>query len=194
LTLSNQTGVVAAERGRILAEYNRRGQEIPADFYAPWQPASIFIASERKRIAATMMHKAGVFPSNATRCLEVGYGSLGWLGDLISWGVRDTNIHGIELNPLRAKHAQELLPMSDLRVGDAAKLPWPDNTFQLVIASTIFTSILDPEVRGAIAGEIARVLSPKGALLWYDFRVNNPRNPHVRKVNRRELRSLFPLL
>jgi ubiquinone/menaquinone biosynthesis C-methylase UbiE len=79
-----------------------------------------------------------------------------------------------------------------LRVGDAAHLPWPPASFQIVIASTVFTSILSDQVRYAVATEITRVLNPGGVLLWYDFFYNNPRNPNVRKVTRRELRSLFP--
>jgi hypothetical protein len=37
-----------------------------------------------------------------------------------------------------------------------------------------------------------RVLKPSGAILWFDFRVNNPRNPGVRGVRAREIASLFP--
>ena len=79
-----------------------------------------------------------------------------------------------------------------LAVGDAAEMPWRSEAFHLIIVSTVFTSILDDEVRRAVAGEIVRVLAPGGALLWYDFAFNNPGNSHVRKVTRRELRGLFP--
>src|SRR5947208_8442732 len=126
--------------------------------------------------------------------MEVGFGSLGWLGDLISWRVRETDLHGIELDPALVDRAREILPLADLRAGDATALPWASNTFDLVVASTVFTSILDPRVRALVAGEIERVLAPGGALLWYDFAVNNPRNPHVRKVDRGELVRLFPRL
>jgi hypothetical protein len=37
-----------------------------------------------------------------------------------------------------------------------------------------------------------RVLRPGGALLWYDFRVDNPANPNVRGIGHRELEALFP--
>ena len=37
-----------------------------------------------------------------------------------------------------------------------------------------------------------RVLKPAGAIIWYDFRVDNPRNPNVRGIGAREIRSLFP--
>jgi ubiquinone/menaquinone biosynthesis C-methylase UbiE len=185
---------VAAERQRMLAEYARREREVDADLYAPWQPATTFIQSGRKQRAASMLHRAGTFPDSDTECLEVGCGALGWLGDLITWGVPEMRLHGIELNRARIERACGLLPSADLQVGTATQLPWQNETFQLVIASTVFTSILDTEVRYLVAREIARVLAPGGALLWYDFAVNNPRNPHVRRVDRGELRQLFPEL
>jgi hypothetical protein len=36
-----------------------------------------------------------------------------------------------------------------------------------------------------------RILKPGGAILWFDFRVNNPANPHMCGVAAREIRSLF---
>jgi len=71
-------------------------------------------------------------------------------------------------------------------------MPWEDACFQLVIASTVFSSILDARVRELLAREIVRVLTSGGVLLWYDFAFNNPRNPHVRRVSRDEIRMLFP--
>ena len=90
--------------------------------------------------------------------------------------------------------AQAALPEAELLVGDATDLPWPDNRFRLVVASTILTSVLDDRMRLRIAEEIIRVLAPGGAVLWYDFAVNNPRNSQVRKVDRQELRRLFATL
>ena len=73
-------------------------------------------------------------------------------------------------------------PSADLRVGDAAEMPWADDMFKLVVISTVMTSILDAEVRRAVADEVDRVLEPGGAVLWYDFRVDNPANPNVRGI------------
>jgi hypothetical protein len=64
----------------------------------------------------------------------------------------------------------------------------------LAIASTVFTAILDLGMRRMVAQEILRVLKPGGALLWYDLAWNNPRNPNVRGVSRKELAALFPQL
>src|SRR5262249_38083727 len=47
-------------------------------------------------------------------------------------------------------------------------------------------------VKREIAGEMLRIVKPKGAILWVDFRFNNPRNPNVRGIGAREIRDLFP--
>ncbi len=182
------------ERERLGREHRRREAEIPADRYAPWQPAEAFMLAGRRRLAATLLRHAGAFPEAETPCLEVGYGRLGWLGELISWGVREPRLAGIELDSTRAAEAQQSLPTADLRVGDARDLPWADGAFRLVITSTVFTSVLDDSLKQQLAAEIERVISPGGALLWYDFRADNPRNPNVRGIGRRELRALFPNL
>jgi SAM-dependent methyltransferase len=186
--------VAAAERERLLAEYGRRRAQGRPDLYAPWQAAVLFSRMGRNRVAARMLAQAGVFPKAGVLCLEVGFGSLGWLAELLCWGLRQKDLHGIELDAVRAARAQEILPEADLRIGDATRLPWETDRFRLVIASTVFTSILDASVRRMVAAEITRVLAPGGALLWYDFAVNNPRNPSVRRVGREELRGLFPEL
>jgi ubiquinone/menaquinone biosynthesis C-methylase UbiE len=194
MNVSEELDFMAAERQRIQLEYARRSREIAPDTYAPWQPSARFTIEVRNRKAATMLQRVGLFPNQGDQCLEVGFGSLGWLGELISWGLSESDLHGVELDPLRAAKARQALPSADLRVGDATELPWDENSFQIVIASTVFTSILDNRVREMVAKEITRVLAPGGALLWYDFAVNNPRNPHVRKVDRKELKELFPQL
>ncbi len=178
----------------MLRENRRRQAEIAVHRYAPWNPAESFMRAQRKRRAAGMLRRAGVFPGPRTACLEVGCGRLGWLGDLISWGVRETSLAGIELDAARVAEAGGALPSADVRVADAREMPWADGEFRLVIASTVFTSVLEPESRRRMAAEIERVLTPGGALLWYDFRVNNPRNRNVRGIGRRELGSLFPEL
>ena len=43
-----------------------------------------------------------------------------------------------------------------------------------------------------MAAEMVRVLRDNGIILWYDFFVNNPYNPHVRGITRREIIELFP--
>ena len=185
---------IAAERQRLLNELRRRERQVNPDIEAHWHPAMIIGHMRTRSVAIKMLRRAGALPEAGDPCLEVGYGARGWLGALIDWGVRETDLHGIEIDPISAKKAQELLPRADLRVGNATNLPWGSDTFRLVITSTLFTSILDPIVRRLVAEEVTRVLAPGGAMLCYDLAFNNPRNPNVRKLSKKELISLFPRL
>ncbi|HXX44007.1 MAG TPA: class I SAM-dependent methyltransferase [Candidatus Acidoferrales bacterium] len=185
---------VERERERIRIEYQRRSREVDAEIYAPWNFAVNLNLSGRQRLASTMLHRAGAFPQPGDPCLEVGFGTIGWLAQLIAWGMFERDLHGIDLDEERVRRARAALPIADLRRGDASELPWPSNHFRLVIQSTVFSSVLDRRVRRMISDEITRVLRPGGALLWYDLATNNPRNPHVRGVRAREIRELFPSL
>jgi ubiquinone/menaquinone biosynthesis C-methylase UbiE len=187
---SGSEAAAAKERERLLAEYRRR--ETLSDRYALWRPAEVFLRTQRRRAAAHLLVRAGAFPMAGQPCLEVGYGTLGWLGELLSWGLRERDLHGIELDAGRARVAQQALPSADLRVGDATALPWESAAFRLVVVSTVFSSVLDPVVRNLLAREIERVIAPGGGLLFYDFAVNNPANDQVRGVPRGEILRLFP--
>jgi hypothetical protein len=133
---SDQTDFVLAERRRIQIEYERREREVNFDAYAAWQPTEHLMIEGRTRLAINMLNEARVLPTTTSQCLEIGFGSQGWLSKLINWGVRESNLHGIELDPKRADEARELLPLADLRVGDAVELPWSHDSFNLVITST----------------------------------------------------------
>jgi len=197
MTLSKQAepaDFIVAERERIQHEYHRRALEISPDLYAGQEPASRFIYENRSRTGVAMLLRLNVFPQPGDQCLEVGFGNIGWLNELVRWKVSESDLHGIELDPNRANTARVILPEADLRTGDAVELPWAGETFQLVVVSTLFTSLLDNRVRRLIADEIVRVLAPGGALLWYDFAYNNPRNPNVRGIGRAEIKKLFPSL
>lgn len=182
----------AAEIARIKQVYSDRSTQLDHDLYAPWQPAENLFIAERKRLASKMLKRLDRFPNDGDRALEIGFGKSGWLADLLSWGLDSKDLAGIELDAVRGKVAQRRFPGADLRIGNAAELPWPDDSFTLVVASTVFSSILDSGLQRQIANEIDRVLSPQGAIVWYDLAVNNPRNNDVRGLGKDDLHSLFP--
>ena len=125
--------------------------------------------------------------------LEVGCGAGQWLRDLVRWGAAPGRLHGVDLLGDRLAEAREsCAPAVGLAQASATELPYPSARFDLVLQSTVFTSILDPAVRRAAAAEMLRVLRSGGAVLWYDYYYDNPRNPDVRRVGRGELASLFP--
>jgi SAM-dependent methyltransferase len=183
--------MMSTEAQRVLDENARRDRDVDPGRYAPWASAELFMREGRRRTAARLLHRHGVFPKAGDPVLEIGFGRLGWLADLLGWGLRCFDLHGIELDRSRAEVARAAFSGADLRVGDAASMAWADGSFKLVVASTVFSSILDRAVRQNVAEEIHRVLKPGGAVLWYDFRVDNPANPNVKGISRLELRSLF---
>jgi ubiquinone/menaquinone biosynthesis C-methylase UbiE len=71
-------------------------------------------------------------------------------------------------------------------------LPWEDESFDLVVQSMMFSSILELEVAERAAREMDRVLTRDGFVLWYDFFVDPPGNPGARGVGRRDVAALFP--
>jgi ubiquinone/menaquinone biosynthesis C-methylase UbiE len=191
------------EIDRIEREYERREKEIPRDFYSLENLANLFRRQSWERTVLRVLSKARAFPLADRRILDVGCGSGQWLIDFESWGATRKNLAGIDLLPSRVCGARSRLSGfrdedgavslgADIREGNAAALPWNDQTFDIVCQSTVFSSILDPGMRRAVAVEMARVLAPQGAIIWYDFFVNNPRNPHVRGVKRSEISELFP--
>lgn len=193
-----------AEVDRILEEYGRRAQLVPAARYLPTEPSVLFMIHQRARVLLQMMRAEGLVPLAGRKLLEVGCGTGNWLADFEAWGVERGGIAAIELDPARGAQAQArfaalrdetgrlLSPGANIRIGDASSLPWADASFDLVLQSTVFTSILDETMRTAVASEMMRVAKPEGAILWYDFFRDNPRNPAVRGVRRREILSLFP--
>jgi ubiquinone/menaquinone biosynthesis C-methylase UbiE len=127
------------------------------------------------------------------KILEIGCGTGYWLREFIKWGAQPENIVGIDLLPDRVAEARKLCPETvKIYCGSAAQLAFSDATFDLVLQSTVFTSVLAPDTKQQIAAEMLRVLKRDGLILWYDFHVNNPWNPHVCGVKKREIQQLFP--
>jgi ubiquinone/menaquinone biosynthesis C-methylase UbiE len=147
---------------------------------------------ERQRAVKALLGSMGLLPLGTRRVLDVGCGAGAEMARLAELGAEPSALTGIELLPERVASAHERFPELDVRVGNAEHIDWADASFDLVLAYTVFSSILDNVMARNVAAEIERVLKPGGVLLWYDFRYDNPRNPNVRKMSESMVRSLFP--
>jgi SAM-dependent methyltransferase len=131
-------------------------------------------------------------PLSEYRVLDVGCGT----GSVLSWfneqGVPAANLFGIDLLPARLKVARETYPAITFVEGNAENLPFPDRSFDLVLAFTTFSSILDRDMASNVACNISRVLTDHGVIVWHDFRYPNPWNPDVRAMTKGRIRDLFP--
>jgi ubiquinone/menaquinone biosynthesis C-methylase UbiE len=150
------------------------------------------ILEERDRIRSSLLEAEGFLPLRGRRILDLGCGRGDELADLVAAGARERDCAGVDLLPERIEQARERLPEAQLFEADARGLPFAENAFDLVLASTLFSSILLDSVAGDVATEIARVLRPDGALVWYDARYPTPWNKNVRPYSLAHIRALFP--
>jgi SAM-dependent methyltransferase len=180
----------ASEILRIRAEYDRRKRLVPRDFYSWGRAANCFHYTQLLRDCIAELVYEKLFPLENRSVADIGCGFGRWLLEFAQWDA--TDLHGIDLDESRIELAKARFPSADLHAGDARALPWQDDSFDLVSQFTLFTSILNRDVKKHIAQEMLRVVKPDGVILWYDFRFNNPRNANVRGITSREIHSLFP--
>jgi len=183
----NEGDPLAAETARVQYVYAQRRRQ-----YVWGSVGHEFENQERERQTLALLRRHGFMPLTEKTILDVGCGSGSWMQQFIRWGARPELVTGIDLRPEALAKARATLPAAvQLEQGNAAALPFAPELFDIVLQSTMFTSVLDPSLRQQIASEMLRVLKPGGLILWYDFLLNNPRNPDVRGVRKREIFALF---
>jgi SAM-dependent methyltransferase len=182
----------AAEIARITTEYARRARTIPRDFYGWQTDANRYHHTQVYRATIAALVREQLYPLDDLRVADIGCGNGTWLLEFAQWGARPRNLAGIDLDRSRIDRAREVLPASDLRVGDARTTGWASSSFDIVSQFTVFTSILDPGVKREVAAELIRILRPSGIVVWFDSRRSNPKNPHHRGIGFDEIRHLFP--
>jgi ubiquinone/menaquinone biosynthesis C-methylase UbiE len=97
-------------------------------------------------------------PPPGRASLEVGCGEGRVSRDLAASGHVVT---GVDVSGTMVELATEADPGSTYLVGDASALPFPDGSFDLVVA---YNSLMDVDDMPAAVAEIARVLEPGGRL------------------------------
>lgn len=183
---------MSSELDAIAARYARRARQGDLDRYSLLRPEVWLIWQERQRALLRLLATRPGRPAD-WRAVEVGCGAGGNLLDLLRLGLLPEHLSGIELLPERLELARAALPERVmLLAGDASVAPIAPASQDLVLQSTVFSSILDDELQQRLADAMWRWLKPGGALIWYDFVVNNPRNPDVRGVPLARVRALFP--
>ncbi len=170
---------------RRLADDNRR--------YDMLRPEVILGFQERQRALVSFLSRRCNRLLENVDLIEVGCGSGGNLIELLRLGCDPSRLVGIELLKERADQARRLLPV-DCKVihGDASEAGFRANSFDIVYQSTVFTSLLDHQFQAKLAARMWSWVRPGGAVLWYDFIYDNPKNPDVRGMPIGRIRALFP--
>jgi len=180
------------EQLRIQKVYAERERLMAAAKHTPKNPGNLSMQQERDSHLFSWLQRSGYFPLEDKKILDVGCGRGYALRNFVGRGARPENLFGVDLIPMYVEEARRILPGAKLEVANGTKLSYPDESFDLVQQLTVFSSILCEETRRKVALEMLRVLKTGGHVIWYDFFLNNPWNPDVRGVGRREIYELFP--
>lgn len=183
----------ANEHERIVEVYRKRDEKVKnrGEYFGYEDVAHVYRIHSRYFDTLKVLRKFGYRRLSDLSILDVGCGEGRMLHEFIQWGVLPENLYGIELRDEAVNNALRRNPGFNIKRGSATLLPWPDGSFDIVFQGTVFTSILDSSMRMQIASEFLRVLKPGGIILWYDYHMNNPNNPDVRRVRKGEIYKLF---
>jgi ubiquinone/menaquinone biosynthesis C-methylase UbiE/GT2 family glycosyltransferase len=173
-------GEVQRVRG-VYAEYHRSGRS------QRWTEDRA-IHAERRRLTSEVLGSMGAGPGR--RVLDLGCGRGDLIDELLDAGFALADLTGVDLLPDRLQLALERGMACGVASGE--HLPFPDDTFDVVTAFTLLSSVGDETVLTAMSDEVRRVLRPGGALLVYDLRIPNPVNRSVRPLPLARLRTIFP--
>ncbi|MFT7771915.1 methyltransferase domain-containing protein [Roseateles sp.] len=181
-----------SELDQIARRYARRADRVEGDRYSLLRPEVWQMWQERQRALLRQLARRPGRPAD-WRATEVGCGAGGNLLDLLRLGLAPAHLTGIELIPERLAAARAALPEGvHLLAGDASTADVAPASQDLVLQSTVFSSILDDALQQRLAEAMWHWLKPGGAVVWYDFTVDNPRNADVRGVPLARVRELFP--
>lgn len=174
--------------------YKARDSSNLRDVYSPLRAVNVRIVAERQRVLTDLLRDwLGSDQLSDKDVLEVGCGAGGNLLNFLALGVNPARLTGNDLVVHRINEARLRLPATvRLHCGDASTLEIDPDSFDLILQSVCFSSILDDKVLEAVADRVWSLLRPGGALFSYDFTVNNPRNRNVRGISIARLRGLFP--
>lgn len=179
------------EINRIKQVYDERYKTAKIDYNSLVPMNNYFVISREKSLLQLLYKYIGTDISKI-KVLDVGFGSGGDILNLVKYGFEVTNVSGVEVLTGQVKKLKEILPSANLQLTESFTLPFKDNCMDLILQSTVLSSILDFNSRKELAGEMYRVAKPDGKIFSYDIRIFNPWNKNVTKIDKTEINKLFP--
>jgi len=180
-----------SETDRIKEVYALRKVIVPKELYSYFNNGNLFIVQRREQAILNFLDKYSMNPLDNKAILDVGCGKGGVLRDFIKYGAKPENCFGIDLLEDRIKEAKILSPNIKFRRGNAENMPYYDKSFDIILSFTLFSSILDNNMKKNIANEMLRVLKQDGIIIWYDYWISKHTNSDVKGVGKKEIKKLF---
>ena len=182
------------ERQRDLAAiqhaYDRYESEGRYRLWDVSNPGYARMVRDRDRVLVRLL-RASVPRANA-RILDLGCGDGRLASVARDGGVSIGQWTGVDLSGEAVDVAAARNPLDRFVVASVDDLAFESESFDVAIASTLFSSLPSRSFEIAAAREVSRVLVRGGWLIWYDLRYDNPRNPDVHGVSLADLGQFFP--
>jgi SAM-dependent methyltransferase len=179
------------EKKSIIEVYTQRKNK---DYLYNYLNPQVFLScQERERYFIKWLKYSQLKPISELKLFEFGCGTGFNFLTFLKLGFNPSNLYGNDLLEERIKGARNMLPGNiSLYVGDIFQMDFPDNYFDVVFQSVVFSSILDINFKREIAAKMWQLVKPGGGILWYDFIYNNPQNKDVKGIKLGEVKLLFP--
>ena len=147
----------------------------------------------REREIAKLLNKTRIH-LDGKKILDVGCGTGGVLRGFVEMGADPENCFGTDILEYRIEKAKAKNPAINYAMTDGKTLPFADESFDIIIQTTAFSSMENKEARIQNAKEIERVLKSGGMLIWYDMKRNlrNLWSSFPAPISKTDLISYFP--
>lgn len=183
---------ISNDLARIKATYDHRdSQPNLLSKYSYFNQAYLYTIQQRQRAILREIKALGKQNLSDLSILEVGCGKGGVLLEFLNYGASSKRLIGSDLIFHRLEEAKSNLSGMQFCCADGQSLPFRDHSFDLLLQFTVFSSILDSQIKLNIAKEMIRVLKDDGAIIWYDF-WTNPLNSETKGIKTKEIKQLFP--
>lgn len=191
---ADMSTVPSSDRNRdlaaIRATYDRYRRENRGRLWDPSNRGFARMMLDRDLALIELIRRS--LPYSGGRVLDLGSGD-----GRLALVARDAQLAietwvGVDLDPAAVVSASASVPSAMFLAASADALPFEASSFDVIVASTLFSSLPSDSLERAVAAEVARVLVPGGRLVWYDLRYNNPMNRDVHAISRERLMRTFP--
>jgi len=127
---------------------------------------------------------------DGARILDVGCGGGGSLSQFLDFGFEPSSLYGIDIIQERVFEGKRRFPTINFAYGDASKMEYNSDYFDIVLESTMFIQLTDDTLSKRIADEMLRVVKPSGYLMLIDWRYSYG-HPEYKALSRSRIASLF---
>lgn len=124
------------------------------------------------------------------KVLDVGCGTGGSLLQFLAFGFAPDCLFGIDIIQERVHEGKKRFPNLNLTWGDASRMNYDSDSFDIVMESTMFIQLADDASSRRIAQEMLRVVKPSGYVMLIDWRYSL-RHPEYKALSKKRIASLF---